>query len=74
MLEHLAYLPTSLKLRLLDCFADCMSEASLTNDGAKELLGTDLDEMADGDYGAWSDNCLDRESRARGRRRMRGRD
>ena len=73
LLEHVAYLPTSFKLRLLDCFANWRNESSLTNEEAKELT-TDLDEMADGDYGAWSDDCSDRESRARGERRMRGRD
>ena len=55
LLEHVAYLPTTLKLRLLDCFANWRNESSLTNDGAKELLREDLDEMQDGDYGAWSD-------------------
>ncbi|GAA5833315.1 hypothetical protein JCM5353_008532 [Sporobolomyces roseus] len=56
LLEHIAYLPTSLKIRLLDCFADWRNESSLTNEGAKELLRTDLDELDSRDDVEWCDD------------------
>jgi len=56
LLEHVAYLPTSLKIGLLDCFADWRNESSLTNEGAKELLRTDLDELDSGADEEWCDD------------------
>ncbi|GAA5878491.1 hypothetical protein JCM16303_002099 [Sporobolomyces ruberrimus] len=55
LLEHVAYLPTHLKMRLLDVLADWKNPWSLTNSGAKELLRTDLDEMSEGDD--WEDSA-----------------
>ncbi|GAA5860532.1 hypothetical protein JCM1840_000288 [Sporobolomyces johnsonii] len=53
LMEHVAYLPTHLKLRLLDVFADWRNDHPLTNEGARQLLRTDIDELeqegADGD-------------------------
>ncbi|GAA5978259.1 hypothetical protein JCM11641_001151 [Rhodosporidiobolus odoratus] len=44
LLEHVAYLPNHLRLRLLDVFADWRSAAPLTSEGAIELLRTDVNE------------------------------
>ncbi|GAA6002313.1 hypothetical protein JCM10207_001059 [Rhodosporidiobolus poonsookiae] len=44
LLEHVAYLPNHLRLRLVDVFADWRSPAPLTSDGAVELLRTDISE------------------------------
>ncbi|GAA5905758.1 hypothetical protein JCM5296_005729 [Sporobolomyces johnsonii] len=45
LMEHVAYLPTHLKLRLLDVFADWSNDYPLTNEGARQLLRTDVDEL-----------------------------
>ncbi|GAA5824273.1 hypothetical protein JCM11251_001591 [Rhodosporidiobolus azoricus] len=42
LLEHVAYLPNHLRLRLLDVFAEVDNKAWLTSEGAVELLRTDL--------------------------------
>ncbi|GAA5910730.1 hypothetical protein JCM6882_002063 [Rhodosporidiobolus microsporus] len=42
LLEHVAYLPNHLRLRLLDVFADVDNKAPLTSDGAVQLLRTDV--------------------------------
>ncbi|GAA6015097.1 hypothetical protein JCM11491_001659 [Sporobolomyces phaffii] len=47
LLEHVAYLPTELKLRILDLIADSRNEFNLTGSGAKMLLRTDLDDRED---------------------------
>ncbi|GAA5869634.1 hypothetical protein JCM8547_005091 [Rhodosporidiobolus lusitaniae] len=41
LLEHVAYLPNHLRLRLLDVFADWRTGTPLTPDGAVQLLRTD---------------------------------
>jgi len=70
LLEHVAYLPTPLKFRLLDCFADWRNVSSLTNEGAKELLRTDLDEVDLGDDEEWcDDDSSDDGERVEGKRR-----
>jgi len=69
LLEHVAYLPTSLKIRLLDCFADWRNVSSLTNEGAKELLKIDLDEVDLGDDEEWcDDDSGDDDERVEGKR------
>ncbi|GAA6056708.1 hypothetical protein JCM3770_006477 [Rhodotorula araucariae] len=42
LLEHLAYLPNHLRVRLLDVFADWRNPAPLTDEAARELLRTDV--------------------------------
>ncbi|GAA5959634.1 hypothetical protein JCM3765_007225 [Sporobolomyces pararoseus] len=57
LLEHVAYLPTHLKIRLLnEVMADYESFWNLTNAGAKELLRTDVDEIDDR---GWEDSFED---------------
>lgn len=42
LLEHVAYLPNHLRLRLFDVFADWRNAAPLTSEGAVELLRLDV--------------------------------
>jgi hypothetical protein len=42
LLEHVAYLPNHLRLRLLDVFADWCNAAPLTSEGVTELLRLDI--------------------------------
>ncbi|GJN89343.1 hypothetical protein Rhopal_002323-T1 [Rhodotorula paludigena] len=42
LLEHVAYLPNHLRVRLLDVFADWRNPYPLTDEGARHLLRTDV--------------------------------
>ncbi|GAA5918133.1 hypothetical protein JCM1841_005267 [Sporobolomyces salmonicolor] len=56
LMEHVAYLPPHLKLRLLDVFADWKNDCPLTNEGARQLLRTDVDELEEGGDGTDGDD------------------
>ncbi|GAA6027248.1 hypothetical protein JCM8097_002523 [Rhodosporidiobolus ruineniae] len=49
LLEHVAWLPNHLRMRLLDVFSDWRNAAPLTSEGAVELLRTDISEGVEQD-------------------------
>ncbi|KAJ8295175.1 hypothetical protein OF846_002205 [Rhodotorula toruloides] len=47
LLEHVAFLPNHLRIRLLDVFADWRNPSPLTDDGLKQLLRRDVSDGAE---------------------------